>query len=79
MYCSTVDLLQMATKDTNLNRNVNMADDLQSPDVTTKVLAEEIENDKSKLNILVNELSDDYSKYLKVDVVSEVCFFLNSL
>ncbi|KAG8201631.1 hypothetical protein JTE90_012701 [Oedothorax gibbosus] len=48
-----------------------MADELQSPDVTKNVLPEEVLEDKSKLNKLVSELSDDYSKYMKVDVTTE--------
>lgn len=49
-----------------------MADEVSSVSSAEKISVEENTLEKEKLNALVSDLSQDYSKYLKVNVAAEV-------
>ncbi|CAL1271968.1 unnamed protein product [Larinioides sclopetarius] len=48
-----------------------MADEVLSPEASAKSFYEEKLTDRPKLNTLVTDLAQEYSKYLKVDVSAE--------
>ncbi|GFQ96541.1 biogenesis of lysosome-related organelles complex 1 subunit 4 [Trichonephila clavata] len=48
-----------------------MADELLSPETSGKITFDESLTDRAKLDSLVTNLAQEYSKYLKVDVSSE--------